>query len=230
MEQEKKPRKTDAETLELLQKLRPIDDAFFEKVIEDPDAYVEGEEDRVFNIEVQKHDDDDHVRRIRYNASAITVDRSEPGDHFKDVQDVYVIYISSFDVLENGLTISHAEMTCVETGEPVGDGMYEIYVNTEIKDGSRVSRLMDDFTKTEMEDTEFPRMSERVNKLKHDPKEVQGMCELLEEYAEKRAERAAKEAAKTFAQKLLANQKLTYEEISECTGLSIEEIKTLRHV
>ena len=56
------------------------------------------------------------------------------------------------------------------------------------------------------------------------------MCELLEEYAEKRAERAAKEAAKTFAQKLLANQKLTYEEISECTGLSMEEIKTLQHI
>ncbi len=55
------------------------------------------------------------------------------------------------------------------------------------------------------------------------------MCELLEEYATKKAEKAVEDSAK----KLLDNQKLTYEEIAECTGLSLERIKelgTLRHI
>lgn len=159
------------------------------------DAYVEGHEEEIFNVEVQKQDSDNHVKRVRYNASAITVNRSEPGDDFEHVQELYVIYISRFDVLKNGRTISHAEMTCVETGEPVNDGLHEIYVNTAVKSDSKVSRLMEWFTKNEMDDSEFPKMSNRVYEIKHNPKEVDAMCELIEEYAEKRASEAAIKAA-----------------------------------
>lgn len=138
---EKKQRKTNAEQLLIVEKLRPIDDGFFEVMMEDPDtceellqifmekadlkirkatvtgqksihiigkrsirvdAYAEGEEDVVYNIEIQKADNDNHVKRVRYNASAITVNRSEPGDRFEHVQEVYIIYVSNFDVLQNG--------------------------------------------------------------------------------------------------------------------------------
>lgn len=58
------------------------------------DAYVEGENDRVFNIEVQKADDCNHVKRVRYNASLITAHNSEPGDSFDDVQTLCMIYLS----------------------------------------------------------------------------------------------------------------------------------------
>ncbi len=49
------------------------------------DAYVEGEEDTVFNVEIQKSNDTNHVKRARYNAACITVKRSEPGDRFDDI-------------------------------------------------------------------------------------------------------------------------------------------------
>lgn len=251
---EKKIRKTEAEQLEIVAKLRPIDDVFFEKLMEDPDAceeilqvimenpklrikretlsgqksikhlinrsirvdaYVEGHEEEVFNIEVQKQDNDNHVKRVRYNASAITVNRSEPGDRFEHVQELYVIYISRFDVLKNGLTISHAEMTCAETGKPVNDGLHEIYVNTNVKSDSKVSRLMEWFTETDMEDPEFPKMSSRVQEIKHNPKEVEIMCELIEEYAAKRADQAATQATIQTAIKIARKYGADDDEIAD---------------
>ncbi len=262
---EKKTRKTEAEQLEIVAKLRPIDDAFFEKLMEDPDAceeilqvimdnpelrikretlvgqksiknlvnrsvrvdaYVEGQEEEVFNIEVQKEDNDNHVKRVRYNASAITVNRSEPGDRFEHVQEVYVIYISKFDVLGNGLTISHVEMMCKETRKPIHDGLHEIYVNTEVKSNSKVSRLMEWFLKTDMDDPEFPRMSSRIHEIKHNPKEVGTMCELIEEYAAKRADQAAIQAAIKTARKCGAADDMIAEILKTEYGVQDSEIET----
>ena len=47
------------------------------------DAYIEGVEDKVYNIEIQRSDNCNHVKRVRYNASTITVNKSEPGDEFE---------------------------------------------------------------------------------------------------------------------------------------------------
>lgn len=223
---EKKQRKTNAEQLLIVEKLRPIDDGFFEVMMEDPDtceellqifmenadlkihkdtvtgqksihiigkrsirvdAYAEGEEDIVYNIEIQKADNDNHVKRVRYNASVITVNRSEPGDRFEHVQEVYVIYVSNFDVLQNGRTISHAEMICKETGESLQDGLHEIYVTTIGKEDSKIARLMKEFLNPDMNNSEFPKTSRRVQAMKHDPKEVAIVCKAIEEYADKRA-------------------------------------------
>ncbi|MCR4745829.1 MAG: hypothetical protein K5894_11475, partial [Lachnospiraceae bacterium] len=51
------------------------------------------------NIEVQRADNDDHLRRVRFNASSITVKDSNTGEKFENVKDVYVVYISENDFL-----------------------------------------------------------------------------------------------------------------------------------
>ena len=89
------------------------------------------------NIEVQRADNDDHLRRARFNASSITVRESNPGEKFNDVIDVYIVYISQFDFLVYGLTTYHIDKTIRENGAVVDDGLHEIFVNTVIKDGSR---------------------------------------------------------------------------------------------
>lgn len=153
------------------------------------DAYVESAKDVVFNIEVQRSDDCNHVKRVRYNASAITVSRSEPGDEFEHVQELYVVYVSEADILKGGKTIYHAEMTVKETGTVLNDGLHEIYVNTACNDGSKIARLMAHFQETEVDDPEFPNYSRKMYSLKHDPKEVERVCKLVQDYAEKEARR-----------------------------------------
>ena len=131
---------------------------------------------------------------MRYNASTITVNKSEPGDEFEDVQDVIVIYISEFDMSGAGKTIYHVENVIKETGEPVKDGLTSVYVNTEVADNSLVSELMQCFLKSDFEDDNFPNISRRMKELKHG-EEDEIMCKSVEEYAERKAKEAAEAAA-----------------------------------
>lgn len=61
------------------------------------------------NIEVQRSDNDDHLKRVRFNASSITVKESQVNDKFQDVAEVCVVYISEFDIFGKGRTIYHVE-------------------------------------------------------------------------------------------------------------------------
>ena len=172
---EKKQRKTNAEQLLIVEKLRPIDDGFFEVMMEDPDTCEE-----LLQIFMEKAD-------LKIRKDTVTVNRSEPGDRFEHVQEVYIIYVSNFDVLQNGRTISHAEMICKETGESLQDGLHEIYVTTIGKEDNKIARLMKEFLNPDMNNPEFPKTSRRVQAMKHDPKEVAIVCKAIEEYADKRA-------------------------------------------
>ena len=234
---QKRPRKTEERQLEIVRQLRPIDDCFFEVMMEDPDAceellqvvlenpllrikketvsgqksiriigkrsirvdaYAEGNEHTVFNIEIQRADNENHVKRVRYNASVITVNRSEPGDLFEQVQELFAIYIADFDVLRNGRTISHAEMTCAETGVTLNDGLHEIFVTTIGKDNNKIARLMREYKNPDMNNPEFPKQSKRVQEMKHDSKEAEKMCSLVEEYAREKVIQEAIESAVEF--------------------------------
>ena len=158
------------------------------------DAYIEGIEDKVYNIEIQRSDNCNHVKRVRYNASTITVNKSEPGDEFEHVQDVIVVYISEFDMFGAGKTVYHVENVIRETGEAVNDGLMTVYVNTEVKEDTLIGELMQCFLKTDFEDNNFPNISRRMRELKHG-EEDEIMCKSVEEYAERKAKEAAKEAA-----------------------------------
>ena len=113
---------TEEKKLEDIQKLRPIDDIFFELIAQNKgvceeilrtilndkllivdDVITQESERNIFgrsvkldalctlgdgtkcNIEVQRANNDNHLRRARFNASNITVKYSSAGDKFEDV-------------------------------------------------------------------------------------------------------------------------------------------------
>lgn len=195
------------------------------------DAYVEDDKDIAYNIEIQRFDNGNHVKRVRYNASAITVYGCEPGDTFDDVKNVIVIYISDFDLFAEGRAIYHVRNTIRETGIPVDDGLQMVYVNAKCIDGTAVSRLMQLYKKSDFEDKDFPRSSARMYKLKHDEQEVRYMCEIVKELESRAAKAAAYEAAKTSAEKhakkLIKLGKLSLEEIAKCVELPLEEVQSI---
>lgn len=61
------------------------------------------------------------------------------------MEDLYVVYLSEFDVFHKGYTKYHVDSVIRETGEIVKDGLERIFVNTEIKDGTELSELMSCF-------------------------------------------------------------------------------------
>lgn len=144
------------------------------------DAYVEGEDSEIYNIEIQRSDNCNHVKRVRYNASALTVNGSEPGDNFGDVRNVIVIYISEFDIFGLGKTVYHTYTAIEETSTVVNDGFLAVYVNTENPDGSKISNLMQLFKKENFSDNEFPKSSARMKFLKDDERQEQTMNRTLD--------------------------------------------------
>ena len=99
------------------------------------------------NVEVQRSDNDNHLKRARFNASSITVRESETGTKFEEVLELYIVYISEFDFLKGDKTIYHVEKVLRENGQVIDDGLHEIFVNTAVDDGTEIAELMSCFTK-----------------------------------------------------------------------------------
>ena len=206
-------------TLEFVQKLRPIDNAFFPVLGQDPgvmeeilrvilnddtltvekviaeytlpnlpgrgvrlDSFCETGDGHRINVEVQKADDDDHIRRCRYNAAGMTWKEAEKGTRFKDLPDVCVVYITEHDFLHGGRTVYHVDKILRENGSIIDDGSSVIYVNTAVNDGSAISDLMRCFMQKTVNDPRFPRLSEKVHQYKNTEKGAAEMCEELERY------------------------------------------------
>ena len=53
------------------------------------------------------------------------------------------------------------------------------------------------------------------------------MCKIMEDLNQKAAKEAADEKQKNIAISMIEKGKLSYEEISEYTGLTVDEVKTL---
>lgn len=207
--------------LKAVSELRPIDDIFFEKlieedgvceellqvVLEDPDLEVKeifpqgnvknlrGRSVRLdaicklstgkyCDVEVQKANNDNHFKRVRYNASCITANITEPGIRFCDVPNVCIVYITTFDILKKGKTVYHAHQFDDETHTFIDDGLSYVYVNTKIDDKTKIARLMKCFMQTEVNESEFPKLTNGVCRLKNSKEGVNTMCQAWEKYNE----------------------------------------------
>ena len=136
---------------------------------------------RQINIEVQKADDDNHLKRARYNAAILTTNISKTGTKFEFIPDVCIVFISKFDIFEGGLPLYHIDKVVRETGQVIEDGLTEIFVNTVNYDGSKPSRLMKLFTENDAySNDEFPVTSELKSRLKSSEGGSRAMNEILE--------------------------------------------------
>ena len=144
---------------------------------------------RKIDIEVQRADDDDHQRRVRYNGAVLTTNITDPGTKFKDVPDVCVVFISRFDMFHGNLPLYHVDRVIRENGQVVDNGFEEIYVNAKVKDGSDVSELMEVFVNDTAYNNKFPITSGSKRRYKETEEGQQTMCEIMERIAmEERSE------------------------------------------
>ena len=176
------------------------------------------------NVEVQKENDDDHQRRVRYNTSCITANITDPGTKFENVPTVYGIFISKFDIFKENKTVYHVDRIVRGSGTVLDNGLYEIYVNTKIDDGSDIAQLMKIYKEQNTYDFErFPNVSKRKKQfLKSE--EVQGnMVDVVREYAKE----YAKERELDTAKNLLKNG-VSYEIIvKSMKNITPEELKVV---
>lgn len=114
------------------------------------------------------------------------------GATFDEVMELYIVYISEFDFLKGSKTIYHVEKVLRETNEVIDDGLHEIFVNTVIDDGTDIAELMSCFTKKEVKNSKFPKLSGEVKRLKETEGGVQAVCEVMQMYEKMAADEALK--------------------------------------
>lgn len=60
--------------------------------------------------------------RVRYNGAILTTNLTDPGEKFKDVPDVCVVFISRFDIFKGNLPLYHVDRVIRETGQRADNG------------------------------------------------------------------------------------------------------------
>ena len=149
------------------------------------DALCELSDGRLVNVEVQRADDDDLQRRVRYYASLVTTDRTPPGARFADVPDVCVALVCEFDPLGEGCSLYHVDRVVREGGRALDNGLEELYVNALARDGTDVSALMRVFTEAEAYDEgRFPETSRVKRRLRETEEGRKDMGSVIEEIRE----------------------------------------------
>ena len=162
-------------------------------------------DERECNVELQRSNKDHHLKRVRFNASSITVRDSQTGEKFEKTIDLIVVYISEFDIFKGGRVIYHVDSVIRETQEKVDDGLERVFVNTAVKDGTTISEYMNCFLQKEIDNAKFPELTNRVHYLKHEEGGVNAVCEVMRKYSEEVAEKAyqqGEEAGKEIGKEL----------------------------
>ena len=135
---------------------------------------------RVFNVEVQRSDRGAGAKRARYNSALIDANVTEPGDQYEDLNETFVIFITENDVMKAGLPIYHIDRVVRETGKLFEDEEHIIYVKSQIKDETKLGRLMHDFSCTDAKDMYNKVLADRVRYFKEDERGVEIMCREME--------------------------------------------------
>lgn len=156
------------------------------------DVLAEAENQKLIGIEIHLEEDEDHLRRSRFNLGCIDVNFLEKGSPYKEIPDVYMIYITEKDFLEGNRGIYRVEKTACEVRKIVEDGVCEFYVNLSVEpdDADQASllhfiRQSDSHYQTSV----FPHLAAKVTQMKEEKENVEIMCKIMEEErAEGRAE------------------------------------------
>ena len=127
-------------------------------------------------------------------------------------------------IIGKGKPLYRIEQEIEETGELFNDGEHIIYVNGADRDSSTaLGRLMHDFFCTDPDDMNYQQLAKKARFFKENEEGKAAMCKVLEDMRNETAMHEREEMAK----RLIAQGKLSIEDIAEVVELSIDKIREL---
>ena len=192
------------------------------------DLICEDSNGNIIDVEVQKANDTNHQKRVRYNMACMDTLSIDKGKAYHELPDLYVVFISAFDLFQEHETIYHVQRSIKKSGTVVENGTHEIYVNTKVNDGSDIAQLMQYFKNSSGIHPLFPKLSKQIHYYKETPEGVTTMGDVWEEYADEKVAKKTAEQAKEMAIALLKEKVFTISKIAELTKLSVEEVNALQ--
>lgn len=181
--------------------------------------------------------------KLAAHSALIDGEMLQKGADYADLPELLMIYISETDIWKTGRPCCRAVRTIEETRQIFEDGLTVMLVNAEVDDGSPIAALMQYFKKADAADTSQGDLSRRVHFLKEEEGGFEVMCKISEMFYEKGQEQGLKQGLQQGLEQgldqgrrqeklliamnmLKANKPL--EEVALFTGLSIEELKSVR--
>ena len=96
------------------------------------DVYVKDDKETVYDIEMQVSDTKELPKRSRHYQGMIDLQLIDRGQHYKRLNQSYIIFICPFDLYGKGRHIYTFENICKEDNSlSMGDGTVKIFLNTE---------------------------------------------------------------------------------------------------
>lgn len=136
------------------------------------DVYVEDDNNRSFDIEIQLTDNDDLAKRMRYYHSLIDLDKLHKGKSvkYKSLGESFVIFICTFDVFGYGYQVYDFEIVCKRNSEiKLNDMTHRIFLCTEGNDeeiGDDVRNFLDYVAGRGIKSDFIKELDEAVQKIK----------------------------------------------------------------
>ncbi len=182
------------------------------------DALVEDSDHNLYNVEVQKDDEGNHERRMRYNQTAVDWTYLEKGVKYNKLPELYMIFISEFDTFKLGQNKYSLSLYIDGTDTKCDDGIHRLYFNTAVDDGTDISKLLQYLADSNAENSSFGALSQAVKHHKIINEGVDSMCKAVEEYADSRKLEGKIETIKNMLKDGLSLEKaLKYTGIDEAT-------------
>lgn len=195
------------------------------------DVFAKDSSDKLYNIEIQRDNTGAAPQRARYNSSLIDANILSAGENFETLPETYVIFITEKDMYNKGLPLYTIDRVIRETNESFNDGSHIIYVNAEIRNETKLGKLMSDFRCTDPALMHNRIIAERVDYLKNNKEGNKIMCKIVEELVDEIRDELIEEGANkksiAIARKMLAKGTYSPEEIAEISELPLDEIKKL---
>ena len=144
------------------------------------DILAEDSEGTLYQIEIQREDTIDHARRTRFYGSMVDSEYLMKGKTYRELPDVYLLYISETDLWKQGHLEYPVEKRFKNTRLAYEDGLHIIYINAAIDDGSAKAKLMKYFRTADPNDMSQGELSKWVHYLKCEEGGQEIMCEVSE--------------------------------------------------
>lgn len=183
------------------------------------DVHGVDDENKQYDLEVQRADAGARPERARYHAGALDVEILDAGQEFEELPTSYIIFITENDIWKAGRAIYPINRINEVTGEAFNDRQHILYVNASYKGDDPIGELMHDFLCSDPDDMKTELMAERARYLKNNPEGVKEMCKVMEDLREESIQRGIDqtriESIKTIMKKLkyTAQQAMEFLEI-----------------
>lgn len=220
------------------------------------DLHCEDDAGELIEIEVQIRKLDNFLNRLAFYASEMVANQAEPGDDWDyGIKPTYVIAIARHRMFEDDRIVHRATVTNLETHEKFMDS-YNFTVVELAKVPFFIESKSDSLSKwlfffrylnklkalpPEMNEKKFRQLTESSKVSKFSKEEFEAYQKVFHEKWDHNVLRRSffeefaddvnakmDERSREIAKRLIANGKLSDEDIAKCSGLSIEDVVVLR--